>query len=639
MPGILLRVLGLACVLVVATAQADAPALQRELFRATAAALERGERLAFTAARPALSDYPLYPYLLQRDLTRRLSDFPTEAVRAFLSEYADLPIAPVLRRDWLRQLAEAGRWEDFLRDYRDTGDVALDCQRRRALLASERTAEALEGITEIWVHGYSRPEACDPVFAVWRERGGFTQERIWRRFELAMTAGQDGLGRYLRNLLAGERRRQAERWLAVHARPTEVLQAGLDPFDPVEGRILLHGLQRWSSLDSVAAAAGYDTLQARGGLPQGPGWDRLQRRLALFVASRGHPDAARRLAALPARLVDADVEAWRVRVALQRRAWDQVLVQLRLMGEETARQPAWRYWRARALEATGDESEATELYTSLAGLRDYYGFLAADRLGRAYAFNHRPLAVEPALLQALRGRPGLIRARELFLLGWLPDARREWRQALTGAGMPTLRAAARLAHDWGWHDRAIVALGEANEWNDLTLRFPLPHREVVVERSRSRGLDPAWVFAVMRQESLFQQDARSGADALGLMQILPATGQRIARDLGNAWRGRYGLLQPAINIRYGAYYLDYTRSELQGSPLLATAAYNAGPNRVRDWLPEGELEADLWVETIPFYETRGYVKRVMEYAAVYAWRLGQEPRPLSTRMPPIRPAG
>jgi soluble lytic murein transglycosylase len=375
-------------------------------------------------------------------------------------------------------------------------------------------------------------------------------------------------------------------------------------------------------------------------LPDNTDWDALQRRLALFVASRGHPDADRRLQELPARLVDESVEEWRVRVALQTRDWDGVLDRLQLMSTETAGRPQWRYWRARALESTGRRDDAVALYGDLSELRDYHGFLAADRLDRPYRIVHRPTVVPDARIRALAKEAGILRARELYRLQRLAEARVEWEQALAGADPDRLRSAARLADGWGWHDRAIVALGRTGDWDDLELRFPLPYRHALVDQARARGIDPAWVYAVARQESLFQTDARSGAGALGLMQILPDTGRNIAGELGVRWSGSYALLQPATNLRFGTHYLRRSLERLQNHPLLATAAYNAGPYRVLDWLPAGDpVPADIWAETIPFHETRGYVKRVMEYAVVYGWRLDNAPRRLSSRLRPVAPAG
>jgi soluble lytic murein transglycosylase len=185
----------------------------------------------------------------------------------------------------------------------------------------------------------------------------------------------------------------------------------------------------------------------------------------------------------------------------------------------------------------------------------------------------------------------------------------------------------------GWHDQAIVTLARAGYWDDLSLRFPTPHQDRVLASARSESIDPAWVYAVMRQESIFRSDAKSPAGALGLMQIMPATGRRIAKDLQMSLPNNYVLLKPDTNIRYGTRYLRHTLDQLQKNPVLATAAYNAGPNRVRQWLPEeGTLDADLWAETVPFFETRKYIKKVMEYTTVYEQRLGQSNGTMLARM-------
>lgn len=608
---------------------------QRELFRVADAALAAGERSALTIARTTLRNYPLYPYLLHHDLHQRLDEFPAAEVRAFIRDYADLPLAERLHSQWLRHLAHNQRWDDFLDDYQPRDNVTLDCLQRQALLSQGQISAALAEIEAVWMHSHSRPPACDPVFAVWRERGEFTQERIWQRFGLAMAAGQDGLARYLYNLLQGERRTVAERWLAIHTDPGRIRQ--LEANQPYAADLALHGLRVLVRRDSVATAPLFDQLQARYRRRTDPEWNALQRQLALFVAARGHSSAAERLAAIPENWVDEQVEAWRIRVALRAQDWAEVLRQTERLSSTSAQQLRWRYWRARALEALGEPDAARTLYADLASQRDYYGFLAADRLQQPYAIIHRPSAV-PEDWVATSAGAALLRIRELTQLERDIDARREWQHLLDNHSPQALRTAAVLADRWGWHRQAVVALVRADEWDDLMLRFPVPYREQVLSAAQAQGIDPGWIYAVMRQESLFQPDARSSANALGLMQILPTTGQRIARERGETWQGSHSLLYPPTNIHYGAHYLRGNLQRLQNNPVLASAAYNAGARRVLSWLPEdGPMDADIWAETLPFFETRGYIRRVMEYYVVYGWRLGGEQPALHALMPPVRP--
>ena len=613
--------------------------LQRSLFKAADRALRTENRVPFEQLKSSLGNYPLYPYLLYRDLGRRLDKTPAAEIKMFLDTYADVPIAGRLYEAWLKQLAKEQRWRDYLQAYRSNQSVTLDCYYRRALLETGRTQAALENIEQLWMSAFSLPDACDSVFAVWRTQGGFTPQRVWRRFQLAIAKGQVSLARYLQKQLPEAERDQAELWLRVYKTPQLILERNLfKPLTPRISAILLHGLERWANKDSTEAANALDILKVRYSLPAnalGP----VERKIALYVASRGHPSALDRLTVLSTQWVDEAVEEWRVRVGLQRRDWQSVLTWLDRMTPKTREQPQWRYWRARALANSGRTDEANAIYQQLAEIRDYYGFLAADRLGLPYQIEHKPLTASAENLEILENLPGIQRARELFLLGDYAKARVEWRKATSALDDTILKAAAQLAQRWGWHDQAIVTLARTAYWDDLELRFPLPHHEQVLTQARNKAIDPAWIYAVMRQESIFRADARSPAGALGLMQIMPATGRRIASDLRLNPPSRQTLLQADTNIRFGAHYLRFTLNQLQNNPLLATAAYNAGPYRVAKWLPENSTtDADLWAETIPYIETRNYVKRVMEYAIIYKHRLGGAAVSIQTFMENVRPA-
>ena len=614
--------------------------LQRNLFRAADKALRTENSVLFEQLKPILGNYPLYPYLLYRDLVYRLDkkQNPVADIKTFLDTYADVPIAGRLYDTWLKHLAKEQRWREYLQNYRPNQSVTLNCYYRQALLETGRTQAALENIEPLWMSAFSLPAACDPVFAIWRQQGGFTPQRVWRRFQLAMNKGQIALARYLQQQLPEAERDQAELWQRVHRTPQLILERNLfKPVTPQTFTILIHGLGRWADKDSVEAANALDNLKTRYPLPAdalGP----VERKIALYVASRGHPSALDRLTALPAQWINEAVEEWRVRVGLQHRDWQSVLTWLERMNPHTREQPQWRYWHARALAANGRDEEANAIYRQLTDIRDYYGFLAADRLKLPYQIEDKPLTVSDEALETLKNLPGIQRAHELFLLGDYAKARIEWRRATTLLDDTTLKAAAQLAQRWGWHDQAIVTLARAAYWDDLELRFPLPYQEQVLIQARNKAVDPAWIYAVIRQESIFRADARSSAGALGLMQIMPATGRRIASDLRLTPPSRYELLQADTNIRFGTHYLHHTLDQLQNNPLLATAAYNAGPYRVVEWLPEhNTTEADLWAETIPYVETRNYVKRVMEYAIIYKYRLGRAAS-MKTLMKSVNPA-
>lgn len=599
-------------------------------------ALAKGDRASFNRKLNQLQDYPLYPYLVERDLSQRLQLDQAQSIRIFLSTYSSTPVAQRLRRDWLSKLAREAAWDDYLKDYRDGLGISYECWYSEAQYRAGSRTEAFKAVPALWTYGRSRPDACDAIFKLWIESGGLSDERVWRRIEMALGNGEIRLARYLGRPLPATQRKWVDLWIEAHKKPAETLEQNRIPVGEKRSKaVALHAMKRWARYDSPAVAAELDRLAQRYGLSDteiAP----LVRQLAVFLASRQDMLAEPFLARVDSASETESVRAWRVRVALSRGDWQAALKHLEAMPQSESSTAQWRYWRARALEALGRDEQAQALYRELAGHRDYHSFLAADRIGAAYRLGHRPMAISSENLTATAELPGIKRARELFILNRDVDARREWRAALAEANRDRLRAAALLADDWGWHSQAIATVARAKDWNDLDLRFPINYQAEVMEAARDDAIRPQWVYGIMRQESMFQTDARSSAGAMGLMQLMPATAKRVARKLEMPYSGTRDLLQPETNIRLGSRYLRMSLDDLQDRPILATAGYNAGPHRVIEWLPvDGPVDADIWIETVPFYETRDYLKKVLEYSVIYEARMGLPSEFLREQMAPI----
>jgi soluble lytic murein transglycosylase len=295
----------------------------------------------------------------------------------------------------------------------------------------------------------------------------------------------------------------------------------------------------------------------------------------------------------------------------------------------------WLYWQARAMEAQGQDAAARRLYRLAAGERSLWGFLAAERVGTPYKLASRPTPAAEERLTRIEQSRGGRRISELLALARPLDARREIQALVRGMEPEDLMAAAVLIRRWGWPDQAIFTLARSGYWDDLELRFPIHHQELVRRQAGETGLDESWIFAVLRQESAFNPQVVSHAGALGLMQLLPATAREVARSLGEPPPNRWRLLDPEVNIRLGSAYLARMQTRFDDHPVLAAAAYNAGPHRVERWLPSHRTAADIWVATIPFRETRRYVRRVLAYRLIYDHRLGREIRPLSALLRPV----
>jgi len=292
------------------------------------------------------------------------------------------------------------------------------------------------------------------------------------------------------------------------------------------------------------------------------------------------------------------------------------------------------------LERSGEEKQANTLYRVLAKERSYYGFMAADRIGQPYAMQHVSIQASPEEVSATLAHPGIQMAKELFTLGDTIAARRQWAWITRRMNNRDLAVAAVLARHWGWHDRAILTVSKSEHLDDLELRFPVLYRDMVEANATRNNIDPDWVYGVMRQESAFVSDARSEAGALGLMQLMPRTGQMTGRRINLRLPNNTAILNVENNLKLGTSYLRTVLDVNNGHQVLATASYNAGPNRVREWLPnEKALDADAWVDTVPYNETRNYVKNVMAFTAVYAYRLETTLRRLQERMPSVLPGG
>jgi soluble lytic murein transglycosylase len=318
--------------------------------------------------------------------------------------------------------------------------------------------------------------------------------------------------------------------------------------------------------------------------------------------------------------------------------WDAVRQWIQAMPADERASDHWRYWEARATEATGEPEAADRIFAKLAGERSYYGFLAADRLSLPYTFRNEAITYTDAELVPVAGHDGIRRARELFILGLTSDARREWQHATAEMDERTLQLAAVVAHQWGWHDRAILTVARGKHFNDLDLRFPIVYHRQVETNAERYKVDPAWVFGVLRQESAFMADARSHAGAMGLMQLMPSTARSTARLINSPLRRTGELYNADKNIRLGTAHLRQVLDLHDGNHMLATAAYNAGAQRVKQWRPDSKMAADIWAETVPFSETRTYIRRVLAYTAIFENRMGRQVTSLRKRMPDVAPA-
>ena len=321
-------------------------------------------------------------------------------------------------------------------------------------------------------------------------------------------------------------------------------------------------------------------------------------------------------------VVDAEVREWKVRAALFEQNWRHVAEALAGLTLEEQQTPQWQYWQARSLSETGNVLQGLSIFNQLAQDRSFYGFMAADAVNKPYNLADKPVVIIGDTLEKLAQTTDFKAIQELEILNRDAEAKRQWWFTVKKLPKEQILLAAKLAQLWRWDQVAIMTLVKADYWDDLALRFPVSYLDQVQSNADWQQLDSAIIFGLIRQESMLDNNAKSAVGARGLMQIMPETGQQIARNLNEPWQTENSLFNPDINIKYGAFYYKQLLNRFDGHFALAAAAYNAGPSRVVKWLPgDKSVPADIWIETIPFKETRKYVTSVLSYAIIYQQRL------------------
>lgn len=612
-------------------------ASQRSQFRTALAAAGRTPETAWKKLADGLEGYPLYPYIELAALRPRLAKADANEVAAFLKRWPDTLPAAELRNAWLRELARRGDWKTFAATYVASDDRELQCDALLGRLASGASLDAARDIEPFWNGERELPGPCESVLRAARVQGIVTDAGVWKHLLHAADAGSANAADDAAVLLTGAERIAADRIVAALRDPRATLAKAKSWADEARTRdAVSHALARLARRDSDAAETQWAELEARFK------WDETQRNrvlnaIALYRATSYSPDALARLKALPEAADDDATREWRVRIALAGGDFKETLAALDRMAGTQKADARWRYLRARMLAKLGRDTESASLMADVAREANFHGFLAADWSGRPYAICPNTLAGDAAAEAALARQSDLERAYEFRELDMLAQARREWKFAMGKLDPNQRRLAADGAYRKGWYDRAVFAFSADPETQRLyEQRFPLGMEKHVRASATDAGIDPAWAYAIIRAESAWMTDAHSHADAYGLMQLLPGVAKKVAKSAGLPYARASDLFDAPYNVRLGTRFLGQMANAYDGSPWLASAAYNAGQAPVGRWLDaRGTLDPDFFIETIPYKETREYVARVLAFSVIYDWRMNGKALALSSRMPKV----
>lgn len=565
--------------------------------------------------------YSLQPYLDQKRLMNNMRLTDASEVTQFLKKYRGTPLDWPLRKKWLLYLAKKKQGVLFLDAYKSTKNAKLTChQLNFSLQSGVPESVILPKISKLWTVGKSQDKACDSLFERWQKAGYRTNDVIWKRISLAADGGKHTLIPYLTKLLPSEQQYLGSLWHKVRRDTSVVSKLKYFPNTSVrETEILAYGLKRlvWRYPDT--AIRSYNKAQQQYEFTQQQK-QQITEKFALALSAKNHHAAQLWLDKLDFNSLSKSMLQWRLTQALKQEDWQRLIVELKLLPKAYKDDLKWKYWYARALIATDVDKRGKFLLQQLANERHYYGFLAASYLKTPVNLQDKPLEFTLAEKRKVMGHSAAKRAFEFHSLGRFQQARSEWNYLITQLNDHEKLVAAKIANENQWFDRTIFTLANVGYLDDIDLRFPRAFDKAITHHASKQKISSSWAFAIARRESSFMPDANSPVGAKGLMQLMPRTAKNLKKGKVNT---QY-LLNADNNIQLGTKYLKILLDKSKGNRVIATASYNAGPYRVKTWVNNiKSIPADIWIETIPYKETRNYVKSVLAYQEIYQNKPGQ----------------
>jgi len=602
---------------------------QRTLFIQAHEAYQQKDFDTFLTLSARLHDYSLHSFLSYLDVKRRLKTISDKEMLYFLRRYGDTALGDKLRTTWLHDLAKRKRWSTYLKAYTPQKSTALQCHQFNALIQRDRTnQQTIKKIKKIWLVGKSQPNACNPAFDYLYSRRLVNNTLLWQRIYLAMQNNQVKLAQSLGKRLSKSQQGWMTLWAQTHYKPLGKLKNFKYADSKISRDIIVHGLKRLALQDFKLTVSLWEKFQRRYAFSEQQ-IGTMQREFAFAGLKKDNVHAFRWLAAVDENYVTEKLHDKRLNFALKKQHWQALADFIETLPDDMQHKLQWQYWYARALEQQNKPEKARKVYQSLAKERDYYGFLASDRIGANYHVYHKPTSFTRLEWQKVQKNANVKRAYEFKKVGMRTHSRRAWNYAVKNMNKKDQAIAAALARHWNWYDLGIFTAAKAKAYDDLNVRFPMPYFKNLKAGAKTQNVDLAWVYGIVRQESAFAKEVHSHAGAMGLMQLMPSTGRLVARKIGLPLRRTKEILKLDNNIALGTAYLSQMLEKFDGNYMLATAAYNAGPGRAVRWSKERQcMPVDLWVEMIPFNETRRYVKRVMFYTAIFESRLGRKVTPM-----------
>jgi soluble lytic murein transglycosylase len=569
--------------------------------------------LLFMQATFALTNEAYFSRFQQyRTWLNALPNDPHSQFISFISQ--DKPLSNKLRRLWLYHLAKQKKWSIFIQYYQPQTDITLKCLFGRALIETGQISKAIKLSKKLYLTSRSLPEACSPVIHSMKANGNLTSELILSRIQLALNDNQPTLARFLMNELQPHHP-DASLLEAVTRQPLTIQQLTQST---LHSSLYLYGLKVLSLRQMPKAISLFQSYHAKQLLKPSEKQAFISH-IALYKAIRNEKDALYWFNQIEPYYYTQNLLDWQIRFALRQQAWSTVASLTAL--PQNKKTPMWQYWHARALQKLNQPVLAMNLYKKISKERHYYGFLASLRQHQAPSFQNQSTFVSVNTLNAFKPLLNDIQLlyrshHETEASAMLNDFTLE---------LPTQEKIALiqwLSNTLGWYGKAVQLSSDKTLAHQLHIRFPIAHLNTVQSISKRYHIPTPYIYALIRQESAFKNEVKSFAGAIGLMQLMPGTAKLVAKSFHIPYRDKHDLVNIQTNISLGVAYLHDLKQHFRGNPILMAAAYNAGPRQVKRWLAQfPHQEWDIWIDTLPWHETRNYLKNIMAFYTVYQFQL------------------
>jgi soluble lytic murein transglycosylase len=602
---------------------------QQKLFKKYYALALKGDVSAVAMGKKKLNGYRLTHYLDYALLKGTMTQLPQKEIAAFKQAHPNSPLNNNLENMLTYELGKQKKWSRYLKRYKNNRkSQQMHCWYLQARIDTQDFNGLPQAIKNTWMNGLSLPDACNSVFVWWEKQGHLNDKIIAERIKLSYKVNNASTTRYL-----AAKMKKHPPWvdhaIDLMQQPLQTLKQSLKWQDNNNNRELV-----FIKAKEMAQKNPNEMHQMWPGLKKHYNFDakqkaQVERTNALFAATDYLPFTISAIEALPKDQQDAQILAWKTRYYLFHQKWKEVIKTINNMPDFQHNKDSWQYWLARASAKTGNIQLAKKIFSKLALKTNYYGFLAADHMRLPYEICTQDIAA--TLIVKLP--ENLENAFELFALDMIKEARKEWIAGYRQLNTGQRRALADLAYQKGWYNKVSAIMGALGLWKNYKMRYPLAYKKEITQLAQKYQLQPQWIMSIITQESAWQTDAISHADARGLMQLIDATAKRLSKKLGLKYWGKPQLHEADFNLRLGVFYQRQLFDQFNNHPLLALASYNAGETKANDWLHQFPTAPDIWAETIPYLETRDYITKILTNITIYDWLINKQPRRIAYWMP------